>query len=130
MCNGKCRACGIEFEIKLGSLAILCPNCKSEQIQVTMKLTEELPILHDRLDLKVKDSRYSGKHKLRKHIISGSEIRRDDNKWMEKNRLIDKDQDLYMEKVTDSQTGEIVHECNEPLSKHWNHGSAKKKNKP
>ena len=42
-------------------------------------------------------------------------------------RLIDRDADYYHEKVTDYETGEIIHEQSEPLSKHVGHGSDKKK---
>jgi hypothetical protein len=33
----------------------------------------------------------------------------------------------WSEKVTDSTTGEVIHECNEPLDQHQGHGSAKSK---
>lgn len=42
-------------------------------------------------------------------------------------RVIDRDNDNYFEKVTDYQTGEIIHHCEEPLSQHQGHGSAKHK---
>lgn len=45
---------------------------------------------------------------------------------MEKVRLIDKDANRYFEKVTDPDTGQVLHECNEPLSEHRGHGSDKK----
>lgn len=41
-------------------------------------------------------------------------------------RLINKDTDEYVERVTDIETDEILYECVEPLSKHVGHGSAKK----
>lgn len=42
-------------------------------------------------------------------------------------QVIDRDNDKYFERVTDYATGEVLHECEEPLSKHVGHGSAKKK---
>jgi hypothetical protein len=48
-------------------------------------------------------------------------------KVVHRHRVIDRDNDLYVERVTDYETGEIIHECQEPLSSHVNHGSAKKK---
>lgn len=42
-------------------------------------------------------------------------------------RLIDRENNLYHEKVISIDTGEIVHECKEKLSDHSGHGSAKKK---
>ncbi|MGH7115721.1 MAG: hypothetical protein ACREE9_14665 [Stellaceae bacterium] len=41
-------------------------------------------------------------------------------------RFIDRNTDRYFEKVTMCDSGEIVHECDEPLSDHRGHGSAKK----
>ena len=53
------------------------------------------------------------------------------NKHVKKERLIDRDNDEYREKITDYQTGETIHHCEESLSEHFGHGSAKfiKKNK-
>lgn len=36
----------------------------------------------------------------------------------------------YSEKVTDTETGEVIHECNEPLDQHQGHGAAKSKSPP
>ncbi|MBN9547240.1 MAG: hypothetical protein J0I19_17375 [Alphaproteobacteria bacterium] len=41
-------------------------------------------------------------------------------------RLIDKHNNRYVEKVTARNSGEIIHECDEPLSDHKGHGSDKK----
>ena len=40
-------------------------------------------------------------------------------------RIIDRDSNRYFERVIDIETGEVIHECNEPLSNHKNHGSAR-----
>jgi hypothetical protein len=41
--------------------------------------------------------------------------------------LIDRAGDWYEETVVDLATGETIHECSEPLSEHWEHGSARGK---
>ncbi len=41
-------------------------------------------------------------------------------------RTIDRRNNKYTEKITDPKTGEVLHECEEPLSEHRGHGSAKK----
>ncbi len=41
--------------------------------------------------------------------------------------MFDKDTDEYEERVTDIETGEVIHECVEPFCQHVGHGSAKKK---
>jgi hypothetical protein len=40
-------------------------------------------------------------------------------------RYISRGTDRYFEKVTMCETGEVVHECDEPLTDHQGHGSAK-----
>lgn len=42
-------------------------------------------------------------------------------------RVIDRSGDKYFEKVTICDSGEVYHQCEEPLSSHWGHGSAKPK---
>ena len=41
--------------------------------------------------------------------------------------MFDRDTDEYVERVTDIETGQVIHECVEPFSQHVGHGSAKKK---
>ncbi len=60
-------------------------------------------------------------------VISGEEFYRDQGKWVLKERIIDWQNDWYREVVTDSETGAIIQECSEPLSKHRGHGSAKRR---
>jgi len=45
--------------------------------------------------------------------------------WSNRLKMEDKRSDKYLETVTNSETEEILHKCEEPLSQHWNHGSAK-----
>lgn len=63
-------------------------------------------------------------------ISSGDDLCVTKSKWMNKNRVIDKKNDLYSETITDPQTGEILHQCKEPLSLHRGHGSTKRKAQP
>jgi hypothetical protein len=53
----------------------------------------------------------SRSHKLEKHVHH--------------ERVIDRRNDRYFEQVTDYETGEVLHRCEEPLSEHMGHGSAK-----
>jgi len=41
-------------------------------------------------------------------------------------RRIDRENDQYYERVVDDQTGDIIHECDEPLSEHVGRASAKR----
>jgi hypothetical protein len=58
--------------------------------------------------------------------MTGDELCKIDGKWLEKRRHIDKDQNEYYEQLVDPETGEIIHECREPLDQHRGHGSDKK----
>lgn len=63
-------------------------------------------------------------------MYSGIEHSQKHGKLVRVHRTIDKDNDRYTEKVIDIQTGEVLHECDEPLSKHINHGTAKNRGEP
>jgi hypothetical protein len=47
--------------------------------------------------------------------------------WSRRLKMEDKRSDKYLEVVTNPETGEILHKCEEPLSQHQGHGSAKQK---
>ncbi|HUK55579.1 MAG TPA: zinc ribbon domain-containing protein, partial [Nitrospiria bacterium] len=63
----------------------------------------------------------------RRDFFHGDDLHKKSGKWYKKERIIDKDNDQYKEVISDPETGEIIHECQEPLSEHRNHGSAKNK---
>ncbi len=48
-------------------------------------------------------------------------------KIVHRERVIDRDNDRYFEKITDYESGEVIHHCEEPLSQHQGHGNAKPK---
>ncbi|WP_147310660.1 hypothetical protein [Cupriavidus taiwanensis] len=82
---------------------------------------------HDFLDLKHKDPSRRSKDKLRTHIIAGREIAKSTDRWMDKVRIIDKNNDYYREHVTDRESGEVFRDVEEPLSRHFGRGTAKPK---
>jgi hypothetical protein len=59
-------------------------------------------------------------------FIIGADLHQKSGKWNHKHRIIDRETDRYTEIITDPETQEIIHRCEEPLSKHKDHGSAKK----
>jgi hypothetical protein len=58
---------------------------------------------------------------------AGDDRHRNTGKWMHLQRIIDRVGGWYTEVVTDQETGKVVHRCEEPLSEHRGHGSAKSK---
>lgn len=60
-------------------------------------------------------------------FFSGSDLSRRLGKLVQLDRFVDRWNDWYREVVRDQDTGEEIHRCEEPLSRHWGRGSAKKK---
>ncbi len=84
--------------------------------------------MHAKVGGKVKEQgNLPSKHRYVIEFETGDDLHKNSGKWMDKVRLIDRRNDDYHEVITDPETGEKVHECHEPLSKHHGHGSAKSK---
>lgn len=45
--------------------------------------------------------------------------------WAQKLMSLNKKSDSYSKTITNPETGEVIHNCSEPLSKHTGHGSAR-----
>lgn len=67
---------------------------------------------------------------MRFDTYSGVEQSHKYGKLVRVHRTVDKDKDWYSEKVIDLKTGETLYECEESLSKHTGHGTAKPKSEP
>ena len=124
----ECTNCGQRLPDELISVEdkYVCPKCGSIQNTIHLNIVEEVAIkIPESLRVKVKDKNCNSKKNPRYEFFEGDDLRKSDNKWMKKSRVIDKYNDKYLEKVTDSDTGDIVHHCEEPLSDHFGHGSEK-----
>jgi hypothetical protein len=82
--------------------------------------------MHDSVCFKLKGT---GRKKPIAEGRSGQEFFRNGQRWVNKERLIDRGANpkWYREMITDSVTGEVIHTCDEPLDQHVGHGSAKTK---
>ena len=110
-----------------------CPKCGSQQQTVTISFSDHLKEeglgILDHLKMTEKDDTFSSKKKQRKEFISGAERSKSNGKWIDKTRLIDRDNGKYFEKIVCLETGEIIHLDESSLSEHKGHGTAKfKKN--
>ncbi len=122
---GKCKLALKEDPHIQPDQRIPCPSCGSTAriFQVT---------IHDSLMMKAKlgmKAKHSSRGKPFIEEVTGDDLYRKTNKWMNLSRVYDHEKDLYKEIITDPITGEVVHECIEPLSKHTGHGTAKYKKK-
>jgi hypothetical protein len=107
----------------------ICPDCRCENQTVTVEIEDSMSV-HDNLKGKVgpkrKMSPTSKRKKYPYEFYVGEERCMDRKKWVNKEQILDRENDKYKEKVVDLDTNEVIHECEEPLSDHINHGSAKK----
>ena len=103
-----------------------CPKCGSSKYFINLEFFDEAAIeIHESLNGKLKDPNYSSRRNPRYEFFEGEDLRKSDGKWMQKTRIIDKYNDKYIEKVTDPETGVVIHHSEEPLSAHFGHGSDK-----
>jgi len=133
--------------MSVDSLSVLCGKCKSPlQEDVHCQPDQRIPcpycgstarlfevVIRDSLVFKSKlglKGKHSGVSKPFIEEITGDDLHRKTNKWMNLVRVFDRENDLYKEIITDPITGEVIHQCIEPLSQHTGHGSDKYKNKP
>jgi uncharacterized Zn finger protein (UPF0148 family) len=118
-----CKTCGLvggdEFRMPDGTHK--CPKCGSSDLHVAITLQAQVNV-HESLGMK---GRRQDAKKAFREVKVGDDLRKSDGKWMSKERAIDREADRYDETVTDPETGDVVHECHEPLSKHTDRGSAK-----
>jgi hypothetical protein len=61
--------------------------------------------------------------------VEGIETRRDGTGFVEIHRVIDRENDLYIERVIDPNTGKVLHNVEEPLSKHTDRGTVRRTGK-
>lgn len=127
----RCSDCGeqLDEDIHGGSNKVPCPKCGSTHKTITMNFVDKIPKIRENLRGRVKDMSRPSKEKLRQDFFDGDDFHHKSGKWNYKTRLIDRDNDLYREEVTDPETGEVIHFCEEPLSEHRGHGTAKRHGK-
>ena len=125
-----CTSCEASVpDYELGQDRLPCPNCGATGRSFRVTATAQVN-LHTGHRLKIKDPSLPSKKKVRVDAYSGVEPSHKHGKLVRVNRTIDRNSGQYTEKVSDLQTGETFHDCDEPLSKHIGHGSAKSKHEP
>jgi DNA-directed RNA polymerase subunit RPC12/RpoP len=121
-----CNNCRTEFEPESdepSEARTKCPACGSTTRLFFQSCNGESSV-HSKLSYKGKRG---GKGKPFIQGIKGDDLFRKTQKWMRLERVIDRENNHYKEVITDPETGEVIHQCEEPLTKHQGHGSAKKK---
>jgi DNA-directed RNA polymerase subunit RPC12/RpoP len=120
-----CSDCGtpIDGALDTSGERAACTKCGSTRRTHNVCVTERVTV-RDGYGLKAKRA---GQKKPFVEAKRGPSHSHKLGKAVEHERVIDRENDSYTEKVTVYETGEVIHQANEPLSSHRNHGSAKKK---
>jgi hypothetical protein len=97
-----------------------CNNCGSNKKTINLLFIDNMPEIRECLSFKCyKETR----KKPILEVIQGDQIKRSTGEWVKKTREIDRKNDRYYEHV---EGADGAHHCEEKLSKHRGHGSAKK----
>ncbi len=98
-----------------------CPDCGSQARVYALTVVDYINF-HDKVRLRAKEE---GAKKPHLEVTKGDSFHCETQKWNQMERVIDWLHDRYFERFTDPETGTVLHLCDEPLSEHWGHGSAK-----
>jgi len=120
---GKCKLVLEEDPHTTPEQRIPCPSCGSTARIFQVGIHDGI-VMKSKLGMKAK---HPGGGKPFIEQVIGDDLHRKTGKWMNLTRVFDRENDLYKEIITDPITGEVIHECIEPLSKHTGHGDAKYK---
>lgn len=119
----ECSECGVEIDPTKDTetFRVPCPACGGQKRTMHGSVSEALSA-RDGIGVKAKRPNEKRPYIEDRSMPSYSYSR---EKLVHREMVIDRDNDNYYEKVTDYETGEIIHENQESLSAHQNHGSAK-----
>jgi DNA-directed RNA polymerase subunit RPC12/RpoP len=125
----RCSKCGQMIEEAPGTLTeerIPCPTCGSTTRRFGKTLAAAVSV-RGFVDGKKRSQGLKSRDRLRVHLQLGDQIDHKTGRWVFKQRRVDKDQSpaWYFERITDGETGAVIHECSEPLDEHTEHGSAR-----
>lgn len=117
----RCMDCGAEFSYEKPD----CPNCHSDRLNVHFEVLETFRLRETKEKYSAKNSLLKGKAKIRKEgRIERTTSKDTKTGYAIVERHIDRDRNAYYEKVSD-ENGNVIHFCEEKLSDHQGHGSAK-----
>ena len=118
-----CANCGTFLDTSTDALDARtpCPNCRETRRVISAHITESVTV---RDGVAVKGFR-AGEKKAFVEDKGMPSYSRSLGKLVFHERVIDRENNGYFERVTDYETGEVIHIHEEPLSEHRGHGSAK-----
>ena len=116
----RCDSCQHHFEHRGDPVAARCPACGSATLTRSIHVHEELKIsVSEHVTLKAKDPTLSSERKRRRELRTGRRLEGSGSgRIVEEHRLVDADLDLYKERIVDVESGAVLRDVSEPLSKH------------
>ena len=116
----RCDQCHTAFQFSGNPPDARCPDCGSPYLTrfITLRDTVRLSV-SEHLRLKGKNPSLPSKRKRRREVRSGQRPEGSGSgKLVDEWRLADADSDEYEERIVDVQSGEVIREVKEPLSRH------------
>lgn len=115
----ECPRCKFEYNREVRND---CPKCGYKIVKVSLEANIKVDV---RMQYRGKSHKKINKRPSFE-FKGGQEFSHSKGKYVNRDNKIDREKNKYTEKVSDRETDEIIHECKEKLSEHFNHGSAKK----
>lgn len=124
----ECSACGSTIDSSTDTPAVRtpCPACGAITRTTGVSL-HEVACARDGIGVKAKRPGDKRPHFESRDTPEYSAARQ---KLVRREQIIDRENDLYYERVTDFESGEVIHLKEEPLSEHVGYGYAKAKKPP
>jgi hypothetical protein len=105
-----------------------CKKCGSTKKVIKLFFEDAMPGIHECLHFKAKDKTKNSRKNPILDVFQGDDIYKRTGEWVNKVREFDKINNRYYENV-ETLDGKILHHCDEKLTDHQGHGSAKSKSK-
>lgn len=121
MQESRCIGCGAELHEPSGEPSTPCPVCGNLAREVTVQLHDGF-VAHDGIRAKAYKSDSS---KFYLDTRSGASYYRKGNQWHHLVRVIDRENDRYVETIRVLSTGKLIRHVEERLSAHIGHGGGK-----
>jgi len=101
-----------------------CPACGAVSRKMFVGVSGEMPAPHSTLRAR---GRHAGMGWNKSFIrtFTGADWSHRLQRFVRKIRILDRDNDRYVEKVVDPETGEVLRDVEQPLSEHQGRGSAR-----
>jgi hypothetical protein len=116
----RCDGCQHRFENGGDPILARCPACDSDRLTRSITVHEELRTsVSEHVILKCKDPSLPSKRKLRRELRSGRRLEGSGSALLvDEHRLVDANHDVYEERIVDVESGSVLREISDLLSKH------------